>query len=103
MIEFFMNRRSRITRVATGDQCLFIRRQCFIDMKGFADIPLMEDVEITKRLRKQASPLVIDHKVTTSSRRWEQNGITKTILLMWYLRALYFWGVRPETLVKKYY
>ncbi len=103
IIECLMNFRSQFTRVATGDQCLFVQRQLFIEMEGFANIPLMEDVEMSKRLRRQAPPLIPPYKVTTSSRRWEQHGVVKTVLLMWYLRALYFLGVTPDYIVKKYY
>jgi rSAM/selenodomain-associated transferase 2 len=103
IIETMMNLRSQFTAIATGDQGIFIKRQFFEDLKGFAEIPLMEDVELCKRLRKYASPLIVKETVTTSSRRWEQHGIVKTILLMWRLRLDYFFGVSPSVLVKRYY
>lgn len=103
IIEAMINWRSCITQIATGDQCLFIRRHCFVSMQGFANIPLMEDIEISKRLRKQCAAYIIDEPVITSSRKWEQKGIVNTVLLMWYLRGLYFLGVSPHYLVKKYY
>nr|WP_183410186.1 TIGR04283 family arsenosugar biosynthesis glycosyltransferase [Litorivivens lipolytica] len=97
-----MNLRSRLTRVATGDQAQFIRRADFERMKGFADIPLMEDVEISKRLRRQVRPMIWAQPVITSSRRWQKHGVLKTILLMWSLRLQYVLGVSPEILHKRY-
>jgi len=103
VVEKMMTWRSGVTRVATGDQCLFIKRHVLDKLGPFADMPLMEDVEMSKRLRRYASPLIVPEAVVTSSRRWEERGIIKTIVLMWYLRALYFFGVSPRVLVKKYY
>lgn len=103
LIETMINLRSRATAVATGDQCLFIRRDCFRQLKGFAAIPLMEDVELCKRLRQQFSPRVITTPVVTSSRRWEKRGIISTVLLMWRLRLAYFLGVAPQRLAKHYH
>jgi rSAM/selenodomain-associated transferase 2 len=103
IIEKMMNLRSQLTRVATGDQCFFVTRALFNSSHGFAKLALMEDVEICKRLRKKYKPSVIDVTVITSSRRWEEQGIFKTIVLMWYLRGAYFLGVSPNFLVKQYY
>ncbi len=103
IIEFMINQRSRYTRIGTGDQCIFVKRSLFEKNNGYADIPLMEDVELSKRLRAQITPSIINTAVVTSSRRWESNGICKTILLMWRLRLLYFLGFSPNTLVKYYY
>jgi rSAM/selenodomain-associated transferase 2 len=103
IIETMINSRSRLTSVATGDQCLFVKRKVFADEAGFSDIPLMEDVELTKRLRKKYKPYLASSCVTTDSRRWEKIGIIKTVLLMWYLRGLYCLGVSPSSLVKQYY
>ncbi|MEQ8289398.1 MAG: TIGR04283 family arsenosugar biosynthesis glycosyltransferase [Gammaproteobacteria bacterium] len=103
MIETCMNARSRLTGVATGDQCLIVGGELFINAGGFPDIPLMEDVAFSKTLKQYVSPVIITEKVITSSRRWEQHGIIKTILQMWWLRLLYFLGVSPERLVKSYY
>jgi rSAM/selenodomain-associated transferase 2 len=103
VIETMINIRSRLTSVATGDQCLFVKQTVFVDESGFSDIPLMEDVELTKRLRKMHKPYIASSCVITDSRRWEKLGIIKTVLLMWYLRGLYFLGVSPSFLVKKYY
>lgn len=103
VIEFMINARSRYTGVATGDQCIFLRRDVFESLGGFADIPLMEDVELTKRLRKISAPECIKKHVVTSSRKWETEGIWKTILLMWRLRLSYWLGASPDQLVDKYY
>ncbi len=102
IIERFINWRSQLTSVATGDQCLFIRKKLFDDINGFANISLMEDVEICKRLRKRHKPLCLQHAVTTSSRRWQQYGVYKTVWLMWKLRFLYWRGVAPDQLAKLY-
>ena len=103
IIETMMVWRSSITEVATGDQCLFIKKTLFDQLLGFAEIPLMEDVEMSKRLRRMTPPLVIREPVVTSSRRWEKHGILKTVCKMWYLRALYFFGVSPHSLARYYY
>ena len=89
--------------MATGDQGLFVRRDQFVMMDGFAEIPLMEDIELCRRLRRVSSPLCLGISVTTSSRRWEQRGILRTIGLMWNLRLRYFLGADPGRLVKRYY
>ena len=98
-----MNWRSRLTRIATGDQAIFIARDLFRELGGYADIPLMEDVEICKRLRRAGKPASLGNPVVTSSRRWEQGGIWRTLLLMWRLRLLYWLGVPPRLLVEHYY
>lgn len=103
LIEFMVNLRSRYTGVATGDQCIFIRRDLFESLNGFADIPLMEDVELTKRLKKISKPVCINKSVVTSSRKWESEGIVKTVLLMWRLRFSYWLGTSPDELVRQYY
>lgn len=103
LIEFMVNLRSRYTGVATGDQCIFVRRDLFESLNGFADIPLMEDVELTKRLKKISKPVCINKSVVTSSRKWESEGIVKTVLLMWRLRFSYWLGTSPDDLVRQYY
>ena len=103
IIEKLINWRSQFSGVATGDQVLFVRGNLFQTLGGFAEIPLMEDIEISKRLKLHESPLCIKRSVTTSSRRWEKNGIFRTIFLMWRLRLAYFLGVSPDVLVKRYY
>ena len=103
IIAFFINLRSRLTQVATGDQCLFVEKSLFVKLGGFPEIPLMEDVAMTKLLRRCCPPTIEKRFVTTSSRRWHQNGIVRTVLQMWYLRWLYFIGVEPERLARRYY
>jgi len=103
VIEWFMNLRSGLTGVATGDQMLFLRRDLFGLTGGFDAIPLMEDVAYSKRLRRRAAPLVIREPVTTSSRRWEEDGLVSTVLRMWLLRLAYFLGVSPQYLWRHYY
>jgi len=102
VIETMMNWRSRISGIATGDQAIFITRHLFQRMHGFADIPLMEDVELCRRLKKTQSPVCLSQRVTTSSRRWELDGVFKTIWLMWRLRLAYWLGVDPSTLARQY-
>ncbi|MGA6826860.1 TIGR04283 family arsenosugar biosynthesis glycosyltransferase [Nitrospira sp. NS4] len=98
MISWFMNRRSRLSGIATGDQAIFVRRQVFEQMGGFSDIPLMEDIEFSRRLKRLGPTAPLTEVVTTSFRRWEQNGPLRTILLMWTLRFLYWLGVNPHRL-----
>jgi hypothetical protein len=88
--------------VATGDQALFLRAGLFHAIGGFPAIPLMEDVAITKTLRRLSRPLCLRERVTTSSRRWEQHGIARTVLLMWWLRLLYVLGASPVRLRDMY-
>ena len=102
VIETMINLRSRVSGVATGDQALFVRSALFRDIGGFPAVPLMEDVAITKTLRRLARPLCLREQVTTSSRRWETNGIARTVLLMWWLRLLYVLGVAPARLHSMY-
>lgn len=103
IVERFMNWRSKLTSIATGDQAIFVNRLEFERMNGYADIPLMEDVELSRRLKKYSQPYVIDNPVITSVRRWQQYGICRTILLMWSLRFLYWIGVNPNHLAKWYH
>ena len=103
VIEHAISWRSRLTRVATGDQGIFVLRSVFEDLGGYADIPLMEDVELSKRLRSQSAPRVLPWPVTTSSRRWESHGVLRTILTMWRLRLAYVCGVPPQRLYERYY
>lgn len=103
LVAMMMNLRSRWSGIATGDQALFIRRSCFDQVGGFDDIPLMEDIAISRKLKSLGPPLCLREKLTTSSRRWEKNGVIRTILLMWRLRFDYWRGVDPHALVKRYY
>jgi rSAM/selenodomain-associated transferase 2 len=98
-----MNIRSAISGIATGDQAIFVNKNIFEDVGFFDRIPLMEDVALSKKLLKHSRPCCLQEAVMTSSRRWENNGIYKTIFLMWRLRLAYFFGVRPEKLADQYY
>jgi rSAM/selenodomain-associated transferase 2 len=102
IVAFFMNCRSRWTGIATGDQAIFVRRETFDALGGFPDQPLMEDIELSKRLRRLGPPLCLREKVVTSGRRWERGGVWRTIWLMWRLRWLYWRGVSAEMLAEKY-
>ena len=98
IIGSFMNCRSRLTGISTGDQALFVRRQVFERLGGFADIPLMEDIDFSRRLKRVGRIAALRDTVTTSFRRWETQGPLRTILLMWTLRFLYWMGVSPHRL-----
>lgn len=103
VIAFMMNRRSCLTGIATGDQAIFITRTAFDAVNGYPEIALMEDIAISKRLKKLGRPACLTGKVQTSARRWLQNGILKTILFMWWLRLRYFFGADPAILAAGYY
>ena len=107
MVGGMMNLRSRLTSVCTGDQALFVERTLFEELGGFPALELMEDIALSKLLRRatktEARPARPDGVAVTSSRRWEQNGLLTTILLMWKLRLLYFFGMKPSNLVRMYY
>lgn len=102
VIAWCMNRRSRRTGIATGDQAIFVRRATFEAAGAYPPIALMEDIALCKRLRVQGRPMVIAEKVRTSGRRWERNGVLRTILLMWWLRLRYFLGGNPDRLATLY-
>ena len=102
VIEWFMNRRSRLSGIATGDQAIFIRRPAYTEINGFPEIPLMEDIAISKRLKRLSRPACIRERLVTSSRRWEDGGIWATIIKMWRLRLAYFMGVNPAELARRY-
>ena len=102
VVAALMNGRSRLTGIATGDQAIFMAREAFDAVGGFPDQPLMEDVEMSRRLRRLAPPACLRARVTTSGRRWETRGIWRTIVLMWRLRLLYAVGVAPERLARSY-
>jgi rSAM/selenodomain-associated transferase 2 len=100
IIAAMMNLRSRITGIATGDQAIFMARAAF--GPGFPDIALMEDIAVTKRLKRIGRPLCIAAPVVTSGRRWEKHGVMRTVLLMWWLRLAYFVGANPAWLARSY-
>jgi rSAM/selenodomain-associated transferase 2 len=103
VIETCINWRSALIGIATGDQAIFVRRQLFESLDGFVDEPLMEDIELCRRLRKISAPLCLKQQAQTSSRRWESRGVLRTILLMWELRLRYYFGATPADLVQRYY
>lgn len=102
VIERLMNWRSALSGIATGDQGLFVRRDVYRVLGGFALLPLMEDIEFSTRLKWVGKPARLREPVVTSSRRWERHGIVRTVLLMWTLRFLYWLGVSPARLVRWY-
>lgn len=97
-----MNLRSRLTGIATGDQAIFMRRDAFRAAGGFPDLALMEDIAMSKRLKAVSPPLCLRARVTTSGRRWEKNGVIRTILTMWRLRLAYLLGASPDALARQY-
>ena len=102
VVACMMNLRSRYTGIATGDQAIFVRADSFAQVGGFPDQPLMEDIEISKRLRQWAQPACLRARVVTSGRRWETYGVWRTIVLMWRLRWRYWRGESPEQLKRAY-
>ncbi len=102
LIAAMMNRRSRLTGIATGDQALFVSRRRFDEVKGFPEQPLMEDIELSRRLRRLAPPACLRERVITSGRRWDQRGALRTIWLMWRLRWRYWRGESPHALARHY-
>lgn len=93
VVASLMSWRSRLSGIATGDQAMFMTRRAFETVGGFPDQPLMEDIELSKRLRALSWPICLKDRVVTSGRRWEAHGVWKTIWLMWRLRWLYWRGV----------
>lgn len=103
MIAALMNLRSRLSGIFTGDQGIFVKREVFEALGGYPDLPLMEDVEFTRRLKRKGGLACLHLRVTTSARKWEREGVLRTILLMWTLRCLYLLGVPPDRLHRMYY
>ena len=102
VIAWLMNRRSRLTGIGTGDQGIFVSRAVFESLAGFADMPLMEDIEFSARLKKRGAPACLSASVITSGRRWNARGVWRTMALMWWLRAAYFVGATPAALARRY-
>ncbi|MDI1238691.1 MAG: TIGR04283 family arsenosugar biosynthesis glycosyltransferase [Polaromonas sp.] len=102
LIAALMNLRSRRTGIATGDQALFMTRAAFEAVGGFPPQPLMEDIEMSRRLLTLSRPACLRAKVQTSGRRWESRGVWRTVLLMWRLRFAYWRGAAPERLAELY-
>lgn len=97
-----MNLRSRLSGIATGDQAIFVRRSAFEACGGFPDQPLMEDIELSRRLKRLSRPACLRARVTTSGRRWESRGVWRTIVLMWRLRLAYWLGASAESIARAY-
>lgn len=97
-----MNWRSRISGIATGDQAIFVRRCAFEQLGGFAALPLMEDIELSRRLLQLSRPACLPARVISSGRRWKKHGVWRTIWLMWRLRLAYFCGADPHRLARAY-
>lgn len=97
-----MNWRSRLTGICTGDQAIFVSRGAFSSLQGFAPIPIMEDIEFSRRARLMSRPIALAARVTTSGRRWERHGVWRTVLLMWRLRLAYYFGADPQDLAPRY-
>lgn len=102
IIERAMNLRSCVTGICTGDQAIFVRRQAFEKVGGFKNIALMEDIALSRALRRLGRPARIKWKAVTSSRRWESEGISRTVGRMWLLRLGYFFGADPARLARRY-
>ena len=102
VVSALMNVRSRLTGIATGDQAMFVTREAFAVAGGFPDWPLMEDIGLSRALKKQSRPAALRLRVTTAGRRWDTQGPLRTIAFMWWLRFLFFLGAKPERLAHQY-
>jgi len=102
MIEMMMNSRSCLTSIVTGDHTMFVSKKLFEKVAGYPDIALMEDIAISKKLKKHQALICLKETVITSARRWQENGVVSTILLMWRLRFLYFLNRSPQKLALAY-
>ena len=102
VVSWMMNQRSRFTGIATGDQGIFVRATTFKDVGGFPEQRLMEDIELSKRLKRVSSPACLRSLVISSGRRWDEFGAWQTIRLMWRLRYRYWRGVSATQLAKEY-
>jgi rSAM/selenodomain-associated transferase 2 len=98
----FMNLRSRLTGIATGDQGIFVTRELFDRINGYPQIALMEDIALSRRLKRHSRPVCLHDRLITSARRWQTHGILRTILVMWSLRLAYFLGASPAWLAQFY-
>lgn len=102
MIETLMNVRSRLTKISTGDQAIFVRRTVFQKMGGYPELELMEDIAFSRSLKREGRIACLRDRVTTSARRWRREGVARTIVKMWTLRLCYFFGVSPARLRTHY-
>jgi rSAM/selenodomain-associated transferase 2 len=103
LVAALMNLRSRLTGIATGDQAMFFTRDAFRALGGFPPLPLMEDVALSAAAKRLTPPLCLRERATTSGRRWDERGVLRTVLEMWWLRLRYFLGASPERLHASYY
>ena len=102
VIETMINFRTKMTSGVSGDQCQLVRADVFYSLGGFSTLPVMEDLKLSRQLSRLSPPKLIDAHVISSSRRWEQRGIFKTIVLMWFLRSAFFLGLSPRRFSKFY-
>jgi rSAM/selenodomain-associated transferase 2 len=102
LVERMMNLRSRVTRICTGDQGIFVRRKTFEAVGGYPRQALMEDIALSARLRRLSAPLCLRERCLTSARRWESGGVLRTVALMWWLRLQYAFGAAPARLARAY-
>ncbi|WP_417329369.1 TIGR04283 family arsenosugar biosynthesis glycosyltransferase [Halomonas cupida] len=102
VIARMINLRSRLSGIATGDQAMFMRHDCWKQVGGFPEQPLMEDIEMSRRLKRLSAPICLKARVTTDGRRWEHEGVFATIWLMWRLRWRYWRGISPAQLAREY-
>jgi rSAM/selenodomain-associated transferase 2 len=102
LIAAMMNLRSRATGIATGDQAIFVTRSAFAAIGGYSDIPLMEDIVLSRRLKRLGRPLCLRARASTSGRRWEKHGVMRTVLTMWRLRLAFWLGAAPDKLASRY-
>ena len=102
VVGFMINLRSRLSKVGTGDQAIFVRREILAELGGFPDMPLMEDIAFSRMLKRAGKVACLRSKVVTSARRWEADGVWRTIFKMWTLKLLYLAGVSPARL-KRFY
>jgi hypothetical protein len=97
-----INLRSRISRTGTGDQAIFVRREVFDRLGGFPDLELCEDLDFTRRMKRAGAVACLRSRVITSSRRWERDGVVRTVTRMWAIRGLYLLGVSTTRLRRHY-
>jgi len=102
VIERLINLRSRLTGIATGDQAMFVQRAVFDALGGFPNLPLMEDLALSRKLKQSGHVAALRARVVSSARRWQRHGVVRTVLLMWLLRAAYYLGVSPLYLARIY-
>ena len=103
IIKTLINLRSRLSNIATGDQAIFLKKDLFNHIGMYDQQPLMEDIALCRKLRRHGDAACIKQKAVTSSRRWEEHGVWKTIVTMWSLRFAYFIGISPSKLYRFYY